>query len=124
MDVNVVLAIGGFILQLVLVLGGAYGFVLLREGKMVEKMEKMHDEQEKRIREIEAENKSIRENYRSRLDAMKDSISDVNVAMSDLRTDLLEAVHTLETNLRESVHRQTENVSKVLNSITMKLADK
>lgn len=122
MDVNIFLGIAAFALNVIVMLGGAYAFVLHREGKLVEKMEKMHDEQEKRIREIEAENKSIRENYRARLDAMKDSIGSVGASIAELKTEILERINQSEMNMRESYHKQAENVSKAINQIMMKLA--
>lgn len=94
-----------FILQFVLILGGVYAFVLNREGKVIQKIEEMHKEQDSRIRETEQEAKKIRQNYVV-------EFADVRSKIGEGEVKTIKAINDLERALREAIHGLRQDMQK------------
>ena len=112
MEAGIMIAIGGFIFQIFVFLGGAYYFILQREAKVIDKMDAMHKDQDGRIEKAETEAKAIRENYNTKFQRVHDTIHETKVS-------IIESMHAMENNLRDSNHTLAENVTKALNRLEM-----
>ena len=105
MDAQTVLWMIG---QTVIFLGGAYGFVLLRESIVRKEMIEMHKAQDERIASTETKAQNIETNYNQKFQNVHDAIH-------ENKLQIIASLHVLEINLRDSNHALREEVSKSLN---------
>ena len=102
MDAQTVLWMIG---QTVIFLGGAYGFVLLRESIVRKEMTEMHKSQDERLAKNEAKAQNIETNYNKKFQNVHDD-------MHENKSQIINSLHILEINMRESNHALREDISK------------